>query len=242
VEVGEVAEGPNEPDTDVMEASKLPEIVATAYHAMYTYGMHLRIKTTEEEKLCCHSAIAASVWRRNRAIEGFHSGSLESMEYVGWIEEILELNYRSHCCIVLLCSWIPTELHQANSKVVRDRYGFAVGNFQLTIPLGPHSFAFPTQCRQVFFSDDPTFNRNTGREWKVICNTDVRGHQGGASTMRVDIGFQNPGRDSDFEGLQVVPLCTPYYRWCFYSYAAMQSSVDIQTGYTSWDIRGALTF
>jgi hypothetical protein len=30
VEVGEVARGTNEPDTDVMEASKLPKIVATA--------------------------------------------------------------------------------------------------------------------------------------------------------------------------------------------------------------------
>jgi hypothetical protein len=124
VEVGEIAGGPNEQDTDVMEASKFPEIVATAYRAMYAHGMHLRIKTTEEEKLCCDSALAASVWRRNRAIEGSHSGSLESMEYVGWIKEILELNYWSRYCIVLLCSWIPTELHQVNSKVVRDRYSF----------------------------------------------------------------------------------------------------------------------
>jgi hypothetical protein len=70
VEVGEVVGGPNELDTDVMEASKLPEIVAIAYRAMYAHGMHLRIKTSEEEKLCCDSAIVASVWRRNRAIEG----------------------------------------------------------------------------------------------------------------------------------------------------------------------------
>ena len=61
MDIGEVAGGPNELDTDVMEASKFPKIVAIAYHAMYAHGMHLQIKTTEEDKLCCDRVIAALV-------------------------------------------------------------------------------------------------------------------------------------------------------------------------------------
>jgi hypothetical protein len=72
------------------------------------------------------------------------------MEYAGWIEEILELNYRSHCCIVLLCSWIPAKVVPGNTKILQDKYGFAVGNFVRTMPPGLDSFAFSTQCKQVF--------------------------------------------------------------------------------------------
>jgi hypothetical protein len=71
-------------------------------------------------------------------------GELEGMKYVGWIEEILELDYKSHCCIVLLCSWIPAKVVPANMKMVKDKYGFAIGNFDRTMPPGPDSFTFPT--------------------------------------------------------------------------------------------------
>jgi hypothetical protein len=52
---------------------------------------------------------------------------VDSVEYIGWMEEILELNYRSHCCIVVLCSWIPGTLGIRNAKVEKDKYGFLFG-------------------------------------------------------------------------------------------------------------------
>jgi hypothetical protein len=98
------------PSQDVLEASKLSEIRATGYRAMYVNGMHLRIRTAEEEKVTCDSAIAAAVRKRRRGTDNYEGGIFDKMEYVGWVEEILELNYRSHYIIVLICSWVSTNL------------------------------------------------------------------------------------------------------------------------------------
>jgi hypothetical protein len=126
------------------------------------------------------------------------------MEYVGWFEETLELDYRSHCCIVLFCSWIPTKLVASNTKMLQDKYGFAVGNFERTMPPGPDSFAFPTQCQQVYFSDDINFNAAHGGEWKVILGTDIRGRCCDTQpTSRPDIQVLAAGRDNDFAGLRI---------------------------------------
>jgi hypothetical protein len=46
---------------DVLQASKLPEIRATRYRAMYANGMHLRIRSAKEEKVTCDSAVASAV-------------------------------------------------------------------------------------------------------------------------------------------------------------------------------------
>jgi hypothetical protein len=196
----------DKPAADVVQASKLPELDATSYRAMYTNGMHFRIKDAEEEKFTCDSAIASAVWRRRRTGESAMSGEIESVEYVGWIEEILELDYRTHCCIVLVCSWIPTTLQESNPKLFRDKYGFAVANFINTSKVGAHCFAFPTQCRQVFFSSDRKYSQRHGGDWKVICGTDVRGRRGDMDSSQPEIGILAPGRDSDHEGLRLLPV------------------------------------
>jgi hypothetical protein len=43
--------------------SKLPEIRATGYRAMYTNGMHLRIRSAKEEKVTCDSTVASTIWK-----------------------------------------------------------------------------------------------------------------------------------------------------------------------------------
>jgi hypothetical protein len=203
-EVSAVDESPFKPSADVLEASRLPEMLATGYRHMYAHGMHFRIKDAEEEKLICDSAIVASVSKRKTGRESLNAGEMETVEYVGWIHEIIELNYRSHCCIVLLCSWVPARMEASNSKVVRDRYGFAMVNLQSPMTLGPNSFAFPTQCQQVFFSDDVLYSGVHGGDWKVVCGTTVRGRRGDLDYERPEMQILNPGRDADWKGLRLV--------------------------------------
>jgi hypothetical protein len=143
--VAHATETSNKPSNDVIEASKLPDIRATSYRTMRANVMHLRIRTAEEEKITCDSAVVAAVWKRSRSTDAHPSGTLDKMEYVGWLEEILELNYRTYC--VLLYSWVSAKVDDVNSKVHRDRYGFALANMEsANSESGPHTFAFPTQC------------------------------------------------------------------------------------------------
>jgi hypothetical protein len=106
-EVGAATRGLEKPTTDEIEESKLPEKIGTSYRAMYAHGMHFRIKFAEDDKVTTESGVSAVVWRRNRARAQNRGGHLESAKYVDWIEEILELDYHSHCCVLLVCSWIP---------------------------------------------------------------------------------------------------------------------------------------
>jgi hypothetical protein len=89
----------------------------------------LSIKFAKDEKVTCDTKVATLVWRRNRGWAADMAGLLESADFVGWIEEILELDYRNHCCIVFICSWIPGNMSASNAKVVYDDYGFKLGNF-----------------------------------------------------------------------------------------------------------------
>ena len=127
-EVSATAESLFKPSADVVQASHLPKICATRYKHMYAQGMHFRIKDAEEDKVTCDSAVVASVSKKITRRESVNLGKIETVEYVGWIQEILELNYRSHCCIVLLCSWVPARIEASNPKIIRDRYGFALAN------------------------------------------------------------------------------------------------------------------
>jgi hypothetical protein len=145
--VSVAAKSANKPSADVIKASYLPEMRATGYRHMYPHGMHFRIQDAEEEKVTCDSAIASSVWKRKTGRNLLHSREMEAVQYVGWIEEILEFNYGSHCCIVLLCSWVPAKVQPTNPKVIRDRYGFVLTNLQSPLKPGANSFAFPTQCQ-----------------------------------------------------------------------------------------------
>ena len=94
--------------------------------------------------MTCDSGIAAAVSEHKRSRASEEVDEIDTSKYVDWVEEILELNYRSHCCVVLVCSFIPGIQGVRNSKVERDSYGFILGNFISTLPVGPKSFAFPT--------------------------------------------------------------------------------------------------
>jgi hypothetical protein len=114
---------------------------------MYACGMHLRVRSAEEEKVTCDSGIASVVLRAWRGTGSENPCHFQATEYIGWIEEIVELEYWSHCCVVLVCSWVRAYPEQEGAAVIRDRYGFTLGNFQNTMPLGIESFAFPGQCQ-----------------------------------------------------------------------------------------------
>jgi hypothetical protein len=51
---------------------------------------------------------------------------LVSFEYVGWIEEILELDYGRFQIIVLLYSWVVAKYSTFVASAKQDEYGFTL--------------------------------------------------------------------------------------------------------------------
>jgi hypothetical protein len=77
-----------------------------------------------------------------------------SLEYVGWIEKILELDYGKFQTIVFFCNWVVANYKGPATTMKRDEYGFTLVNFERLIPFLVQFFAFPMQINQVFFVDD----------------------------------------------------------------------------------------
>jgi hypothetical protein len=157
-------------DEDVIQYACPPERYATSHRQMYSYGMHLRVRSSEGGLVTRDSCVVATFtqqlrWgiRNGRPIE-------RTAEHVGFIEEILELDYRNHCTTILLCEWVKPTSNVRVPNIERDRYGFTVANFNhMDSRVHADSFAFPLHCQQVFLSDDPS-----RRGWKVVLRTDVR--------------------------------------------------------------------
>ena len=119
-------------------------------------------------------------------------------EYVGFIEEILELDYRNHCTTTLLCEWVKPTRDGRVSNIERDR----------TDSLRQTSTTWTVGCNRIqshlhFIAnkyslyDDPS-----RRGWKVLLRIDVRGrclqiHHAQPAAHVIVVG-----NDEDFRGLQ----------------------------------------
>jgi len=157
---------------DVINLSKLASLHATKYKSMWAFGNHLRVAAVESNLRTCDSGVAATFHRPCRSSVGDTNPVSADIEYVGHVEEIVELDYGGLCVVLLICSWVRANYHGNIALVKKDKWGFSIANFQRMIPLGPDSFAFPMNVDQVFFCvsvDEPG--------WKVILRKEVRGRR-----------------------------------------------------------------
>jgi hypothetical protein len=185
-------------DEDVIQYACPPERYATSHRQMYCYGMHLRVRSSEGGLVTRDSCVVAAFTQQLRW--GICNGKpIERIaEHVGFIEEILELDYRNHCTTVLLCEWVKATPDARFANIDRDKYGFTVANFNhMDSRVHSDSFAFPLHCQQVFLSDNPT-----RRGWKVVLRTDVRGRRLPVHQPQPAANVIAVGNDDDFRGLQ----------------------------------------
>jgi hypothetical protein len=189
-------------DDDVIQYSEAPERYATSHRQMYCFGTHFRVRSSETALVTRDSCVVASFTRELRW--GIRNGRpVESTDdYVGYIEEILELDYRNHCTTVLVCDWVRATRDARSPNIVRDQYGFTLANFNhMDGRVHADSFAFPLHCEQVFFSDDPH-----RQGWKVVCRTDVRGRRSEPLVVSNNSTVLQVGEDVHFVGLHPVVL------------------------------------
>ena len=78
----------------VVDTSNGPLQMATSYKSMYTFGNHYRVLSSELPLRTCDSGVAATFRHVSRNRTGDGNQVHAEVEYVGHIEEILELNYR----------------------------------------------------------------------------------------------------------------------------------------------------
>ncbi len=121
--IASIIQGGEAIDHDTIHMSMPPTLKARSYRSMYAYGNHIRVVSVKEHLTTYVSGIVATfeqtcVLRLN-----------EKLEYVGWVEKILELNYGILNIVVLLCNWVKTNYTWNNATIKRDGYSFTLVNF-----------------------------------------------------------------------------------------------------------------
>lgn len=119
------------------------------------------------------------------------------IEYVGTLEEIVEVSYTGLCVMVLICRWVRENYRGPHATVKRDRWGFTMANFESVVPLGPKFFSFPLHVEQVYFCIDWD---EVG--WKVVMRKEGRGKRVFQSVRAgVDTALFDIGLNTDHQGL-----------------------------------------
>ena len=188
-----------EVDQMVVDTATGPLRVAAAYKSMYAYGNHFRVISSERSLKTSNSGIAATFRQVCRNSTRDANQIQADVEYVGHIEEILELNYKRHCLVVLVCDFVKANYRGENATIKRDKWGFTLANYSRRYgTICRDSFAFPSHCEQVFYSD-----AKESPGWRVVLRKEVRGRRVLPNTNNEDDAelFQM-GRDEDFEGLR----------------------------------------
>jgi hypothetical protein len=128
-------------DEDV-HMSMPPTLEATTYRAMYAFGNHLYVSSGEEHSITRDSSIVATFEEECVLAPNYQQPILVKLEYVGWIKEILELNYGVFNTIVFFCDWVKANYTRSNAIITRDEYNFRLDNFNSLIPIFDQSFVF----------------------------------------------------------------------------------------------------
>ena len=76
------------------------------------------------------------------------------LEYVGWVEVILSIEYGLLELVVLYCNWEVANMKGHGATMKHNEFGFNTINFERLILYSAQSFAFPLHIKQVFFAPD----------------------------------------------------------------------------------------
>jgi hypothetical protein len=89
---------------DVLSIGIHPSNCATTYHSMYAFGNHFQVASAESHLSIWDSRVATTFEQECRSHLGDQNPIMALLEYVGWIEEILELDYDMFQTIMFLCN------------------------------------------------------------------------------------------------------------------------------------------
>lgn len=154
-------------DSDTVLLANPPLMVCKRYAKMTAYGNHWRVDDDYSRALHTFDSGVA-------CMEANEQSSGTGNDYVGILQDILLMDYGDlkTPVVVFSCLWKRRYDNLKRDTYVRDSDGFLVVNFRHNTSKAVDPYVFPSQCSQVFFSDDDL--HPPGSEWKVILRKEAR--------------------------------------------------------------------
>ena len=124
-----IEDGDEEVPQDVKALMLHPLDVAKSYRSMYAFGNRIRVRSAEAQLTTANSGVATTF--RQLCHAGIKDRNLQAaeLEYVGWVEEILLVDYGHFEVVVLYCNWVVANMKGDGATMKRDDYGFTTVNF-----------------------------------------------------------------------------------------------------------------
>ena len=167
-------------EEDVKNLTLPPSCEAKSCRSMHAYGNHIRVRGAEVDLSTSDSGVATTFSQACHASRKDRNHTVANVEYVGWVEEIIGVDYGKFELLVLYCKWVQATWSGPRATMKRDEYGFTLVKFEHTIPYSADSFAFPLHAQQMFFVDDvahPGWKvglRKEARSARVPCTAEGR--------------------------------------------------------------------
>jgi hypothetical protein len=83
---------------------------------MYDYGNHTHVLSVEEHTTTSDCGVVVTFEQECMLGWNDQTPIVAKLEYVGWVEKILKLNYGMLNNIVLLCNWVKANYNGNNTK------------------------------------------------------------------------------------------------------------------------------
>jgi len=102
---------------------------------MWAFGNHICLSSVEEHLTTCDSCVAITF--EHECVLGLNDERpiFAKLEYVGWVENILDFNCGVLNVVVLLCNWVKANYIGSSATMKQDEYGFIFINFVSLIPI-----------------------------------------------------------------------------------------------------------
>lgn len=118
------------------------------YPAMWAYGHHYRVERVDAKRRSFDCGVMVDFKQSSRASSKDKNVIEGNLQYVGKIQEIIELDYRSFKCSIFKCKWYEafnmTQRHDIHSGL------FSIDSSKY-LPLDKEPYVLPIHCEQVFF-------------------------------------------------------------------------------------------
>ena len=110
---------------------------------MYVYGNHIQVRSAEVNLYTCDSGVAATFPQSCQVNLSDRNLSTTHLEYIGWMEEIIAIDYGKFELYVFYCLWIQANTIGAQAIIKRDDYNFTFIKFNQIISYSADLFVFP---------------------------------------------------------------------------------------------------
>ena len=137
------------PDLSLVTLSRLPSPTVKHFPSMWAYGYHLRPDDEQgRSNVTFDSGVAAIITQVCRSSRADRNPVEASLDYVGIIKDIVQVDYGIHKFAALKCSWIKPNL-EGHPTIRRDEHGFWSVKYGARQSPVVEPYVFPNHIQQV---------------------------------------------------------------------------------------------